>query len=386
MEQKLGILTANYTTPYVVGLCNLAETGPLVIEMPKGLVAGMVLDAWQRSLTDLGLVGPDKGQSGKYLIIGPGQPELNPKGYFIIHSTTNNIVFASRIIDPNQVEALIAQFKAYAFKDAANPPVIETAKVGDRKWSQMPPHGMAYWERLSDRINMEPVQERDRFMMAQLRFLGIEKGKPFKPDERQTKILTEAAKVGEMMAKANAYTRRFEPEMWPGARWKDALTVNTKQYSEFFDQLDERAGYFYEATAVSEAMRTRTPGFGQRYFTCYQDKDGGYLAGGNLYHLHVPANPPVEQFWSITIYDEATRCFIVNNTKKVDISSRDSSLVKNSDGSWDVYFGPEAPKGFEKNWVQTNKGEGWFPMFRFYAPTKAFFDKTWALGDLEKVK
>jgi hypothetical protein len=60
--------------------------------------------------------------------------------------------------------------------------------------------------------------------------------------------------------------------------------------------------------------------------------------------------------------------------------------VKNSDGSWDVYFGPEAPKGFEKNWVPTNKGEGWFPLFRFYGPTIAFFDKTWSLSDIEKVK
>jgi hypothetical protein len=70
----------------------------------------------------------------------------------------------------------------------------------------------------------------------------------------------------------------------------------------------------------------------------------------------------------------------------VDFSSKDTDLVKNADGSWDLYIGPETPKGFENNWVQTNKDKGWFPMFRFYAPTEAFFNKSWTLPDFEKVK
>jgi hypothetical protein len=109
------------------------------------------------------------------------------------------------------------------------------------------------------------------------------------------------------------------------------------------------------------------------------------LSGSNQYKIHVLANPPVGQFWSLTVYVEATRQMIVNNEKKVDVSSNDTSLVKNGDGSWDIYIGPEAPKGLEKNWVQTNKGSGWFPMFRFYAPTEPFFNKSWVLSDFEKV-
>jgi len=52
----------------------------------------------------------------------------------------------------------------------------------------------------------------------------------------------------------------------------------------------------------------------------------------------------------------------------------------------DVYVGPAAPKGFENNWVQTKPGEGWFALFRFYGPTEKLFDKSWVLGDFEKVK
>ena len=69
---------------------------------------------------------------------------------------------------------------------------------------------MEYWERLADIIHREPIQERDRFMMAMLKPLGIEKGQPFNPDDRQRKILTEAAFVGEAMAKANDF---FNPRI-----------------------------------------------------------------------------------------------------------------------------------------------------------------------------
>ena len=61
-------------------------------------------------------------------------------------------------------------------------------------------------------------------------------------------------------------------------------------------------------------------------------------------------------------------------------------IVKNPDGSIDVYFGPKAPLGKEANWVQTVPGKGWFTYFRFYGPTEAFFDKSWALPDIEPVK
>ena len=51
-----------------------------------------------------------------------------------------------------------------------------------------------------------------------------------------------------------------------------------------------------------------------------------------------------------------------------------------------LYFGPTSPKGSEKNWIQTVPGKAWFVGFRFYAPTKAYFDKSCRLPDMEKVK
>jgi hypothetical protein len=60
-------------------------------------------------------------------------------------------------------------------------------------------------------------------------------------------------------------------------------------------------------------------------------------------------------------------------------------MQKNADGSVDVYFGPTAPVGKDSNWVPTKPGGGFEVMFRAYAPTKAFFEKTWRLPDIEKM-
>jgi hypothetical protein len=218
-----------------------------------------------------------------------------------------------------------------------------------------------------------------------LKFLGIERGQPFKPDERQSKLLQDGVLVGEAMAKANTTDKRVEPPFWEGTNWKHALVVATDQKANTYDQLDERAAWFYEAVVISKAMLTQTVGVGQRYIASYKDADGAWLSGENTYKLHVPANPPAKNFWSVTAYDEATRQMPVTEQGRPDISSRKEDIVANEDGSVDVYFGPKAPEGKEANWVQTNPDKGWFAYFRFYGPTEAFFDKSWALPDIEKV-
>jgi hypothetical protein len=161
--------------------------------------------------------------------------------------------------------------------------------------------------------------------------------------------------------------------------------VSPDQKANTYDQLDERAAWFYEAVVISKAMLTQTPGVGQRYIASYKDGKGEWLSGENTYKLHVPANPPAKGFWSVTAYDEATRQMPVTEQGRPDISSRKQNIVKNDDGSIDVYFGPKSPEGHETNWVQTNPDKGWFAYFRFYGPTEAFFDKSWSLPDIEKI-
>jgi hypothetical protein len=387
-QEKLGILTPNFTTPYLITLIDTEASGPLVLELPSGLMAGMILDVWQRVLADLGVVGPDEGKGGKFLILPRDHEPVQPEGYYVVRTPGRSVFVGLRLLDADKEKAireLIPGIKTYTWSPKGTGEPMAVRHAGDLKWSQMPPHGMAYWESLNKVVQTEPVMERDRLILAQLRFLGIEKGKPFSPDARQQKILEDAVIVGEAMAKANTSDKRVEPPFWPGTNWKHALVVSVDQRTPGYDQLDERAAWFYEAIAVSKGMLTQTPGVGQRYIAAYKDGDGAWLSGGNTYRLRVPPNPPAAQFWSVTAYDEGTRGMVVTEQGRPDISSRKEDLVANADGSVDVYFGPEAPAGKEANWVQTVPGQGWFAYFRFYGPTEAFFDKSWALPDLERI-
>lgn len=137
-------------------------------------------------------------------------------------------------------------------------------------------------QRLADVLNREPVAERDRFFMAMLKPLGIEKGKPFKPTKRQKLILTQATLVGEAMARANDF---FNPRMEDSHYVKSsqgefATVALPDQRRQYHDDLDERAAWFYEAVTNDEMMHGHRHGKGQVYMAAYKDKDGDWLDGG----------------------------------------------------------------------------------------------------------
>jgi hypothetical protein len=107
--------------------------------------------------------------------------------------------------------------------------------------------------------------------------------------------------------------------------------------------------------------------------------------GQNDYTLTLPPNPPANNFWSVTVYDAETAAGLENGQPYPSLGSRDNPDT-NDDGSITLYFGPEAPAGKQKNWIRTIPGKGWFSLLRLYGPEKAFFEKEWIPGDVEKAK
>ena len=380
LEARRGILTANATTPYYLGFADLSA-GPLIIVMPEQGVQGGISDAWQRTI-------PGTESAGTHLVLAPGQKVPDDvKGYTVRESPNFNIFLGVRLTDadPERGKASLAKIQMYPYAQRDNPPKPDILDTGTKTWSGLPPRGMEYWERLNDVIQREPVEPRDIFFHDMLRPLGLEKEKPFKPDARQTKILTEAVLVGEAMAKANSADRRFAGSKFRSdAHWDFALQMDADNSAAFWDLLDERASWFYEAVGAGPAMAPKRPGSNSAYLGAYKDKAGAWLDGGNSYRLRIPPNPPIKLFWSVTLYDIDTRALIVNDQKIADRSSR-MDLRKNDDGSVDIYTGPTAPAGFEKNWIPTVPGKNWFAYFRFYQPTEPYFDRSWPLPDFERV-
>jgi hypothetical protein len=129
-------------------------------------------------------------------------------------------------------------------------------------------------------------------------------------------------------------------------------------------------------------MKSQTPGVGQAYLSCYTDRDGQWLDGGNDYVLRVPPNPPAKLFWSVTVYSAATRCLIDNPQQRGNRGSRNADLVYDDDGSVHVHFGPTQPADHQSNWIQTLPGQHWFTYFRLYGPLEPYFDRSWRLDDI----
>ena len=383
-KDRLGGLTYNATTPYVLPFIDLAD-GPWVVVMPEGEVRGAAHDMWQMAITKL-------TEPGKYLFVGPGQEvpkDAEAQGYKVQQSPTMNLLLGIRLM-ATDADARLAQLKkleVYPYAERANPRPRGYIRPEGKPWMAAAPEGFTYFERLAEAINKEPVFERDRFFMAMLKPLGIEKGKPFKPTKEQKAILTEAALVGEAMAKANDFSKRLEDAHYmDGSHWEFATVSPPDQRREHYDALDGRAAWFYEAVTNDPAMHGQKTGKGQVYLGAYKDKDGDWLDGGKNYTLHVPANVPAETFWSVTAYEVSTRTLINNKYEIADRSSR-MDLAMNADGSVDIYFGPDKPAGDKaRNWIPTEAGRAWFPYFRLYSPKQAFLDRTWVLPDIEKAK
>ncbi len=379
-------LTPNSTTIYAATHLDSA-VGPIVIESPPGAL-GMIDDIWQRPICDVGPFGPDKGEGGKFLVLPPDfEGDAPSDGYFVVRSPSRVFGYLVRglVSSRDDVKAAgenLRKVRIYPLSQKDNPPEMKFLSVSGKPLNLLPPTDFRYWERVAEIINREPVHERDRLILGMLAPLGIEKGKPFEPNERQKQILTKAAAMGNVMCQTIGFAKR-SGEYVPGSKWGFMITMNADQRAEHYDQIDERTDYTYQGIWVGEGMIKKLIGKGSQYIGAYSDPDDEWFDGGKNYTLHVPAKVPAERFWSVTVYDSLTRSQIVNGGLKPAVGSY-SGLEFNADGSVEIYFGPKAPKGKEKNWIQTVPGKSWFVFFRLYGPTEAFFDRSWVLPNVEK--
>jgi len=382
--------TPNVNTRYMYFFCNTKQDGPVVVDLPPAVPGasfyGTIEDAWYQPLTDIGF----EGKGGKYLVLPPDFKGDVPDGYIPVRPATYNTMTLLRSIlaslsekDVQAGDELVKQVKIYPLSKAANPPAQRLLDMSDVMFNGLVKYDETFFTILARVLTAETVQPRDLEMMGMLLPLGIERGKEFKPDAATVTLLNSAAKEAHawLMDKA---TTDMTP-WWTESQWgvpTPPITMPTAFHWEvpnYFD-VDSRA------IALSQYFcPTAKLGTGSFYFATFHDHSGSPLEGGNNYRLHVPAEVPVREFWSVTVYSLETSSFFLHATR-LTLGSLDKELQKNADGTVDVYFGPKPPAGQESNWLYTQPGQKWFPWFRVYGPEKAIFDKSWKLPDIETVK
>jgi hypothetical protein len=392
-EEKRDIITSNATTPYAAAYADLSKTNGMVeIVVPAGPVGGLVNDGQMRNVVDLGLAGPDKGKGGKYLILGPGvdEPENHDADY-VVRSKSNLLLTGFRVLagDDEQRNAL---FEAYKMNAYGEPSTTRLLSIGDTPYRGSNLRGMDHWIELHEHMQREAFGPEDAMALQFVKRLGIEKGKPFNPDERQKRILAEAEEKGFHMSVLLSAAREMDESLkhttfYEGSNWTVPLAI-TDIYSNIDKsgamELDVRTSWGHEAITVTEGMSAETVGVGSKYLGAYRDSDGVYFNSAYSYELIVPANPPAEQFWSLTAYNATTRAMVYTDRK--DVSSRHDIHV-NDDGSVPVYISSDpASMPHPQNTINVEGQGDIFFYFRVYAPTQDYFDKNWTLPDIRRME
>jgi len=376
------LLTANTETTYGVTMLDLAAWGPTVIEAPSESLC-VVDDFWFRYVADMGIAGPDGGKGGKYLFLPPGYDGEVPDGYFTYRTPTFTNFVVLRAL--GGVPAM-KQTRIYPLSEAADPSENEWINLSELAFNTIHSNDVSFYEEVNTLVQEEPADALDPERAGQLAAIGIVKGQPFAPDERMRGILEKAAPIAAAMARAVCYAPR-DPDAELYGTWKNGFVGGSYEFlRENARLLDARTQFHYLATVITPAMAHAQVGAGSAYAYTVNDASGDVLDGARNYRLHIDPDPPAKNFWAVDIYDTQTRSLLqVESTQWPALASNTDTMTKNSDGSFDLYFGPVAPEGKESNWVETIPGKSWFPIVRLYGPLEPWFDQTWRLNDIELI-
>ena len=412
LDAKTLITTPNSDVIYALSYVDLGKDGPLVMEAPPGL-QGILLDFWQRPIPvdggkffgDVGLPGPDEGKGGKMLLLPPDYKGEVPAGYYVYRSETNNVFVFLRSFyqDPKNLTpavALVEQSKIYPLngKEAAKPMTFPDASGVPANLLSV--SDVSAFDQLKELVESEGTTLADPDGLGMLAAIGIIKGQPFNPDAHTREILDRAAKTAYKMSRVIGFQevvggRDFR--VYPDRHWINPIADGTpanpggpldlswRRKAEGYLDLDLRIWFFTDYYSISPGMISQTPGKGAKYMIAFTDREDAPLSGGSSYRLHLPADIPAANFWSVTLYEAENASGLANGQPFPSLGLRDKP-AQNADGSTDLYLGAKAPQGKEGNWLATVPGKGYFAILRLYGPTEAAINKSWKPGDLEKVQ
>ena len=386
-------LTGNSSTVYCIPDLDLKRDGPTVVEVPDGLL-GAANDGWFRFINNL-------PTAGKYLYLPPGYDGPIPDGFAVYRPNSYRIwVFLRSSVKNGDVEAAAAlctdHVKVYPLSKFQNQPEMKFISATGKAFNTIHPNNSKFYDHLDEIIQYEPLEIIDAETRGLFASIGIEKGKKFSPDERMQKILSDGVALGNAVSRSIVWYPRYDMNMkgvrvYPdtGSAWIMAYTARNVHFNGENGQTmntDARVMFHYPYTAVTPAMASPRLGKGSDYAIAYVDSEKQFFDGAKTYKMTIPAEPPVGNFWAVTVYDTQTRSMLQTKQGAPTVGGNTEGIKKNVDGSYTIYFGPKAPEGFENNWVQTVPDKSWFVILRMYSPLKPWIDQTWRPSEVELVR
>ncbi|USD62822.1 DUF1254 domain-containing protein [Vibrio sp. SCSIO 43140] len=372
--------TVNNDTLYSQAHYDLDIAGPMVLEIPKTddrYFIVQLLDAYSDSITDL--YRDNAGTDGsKYLLVNRGWSGQVPEGIDgVIESRTPMVWLIQRtgVSGESDLQSALKVhdgFISYPLTEFGKPhQTVTLTKSSNRIPPMTLPQGLDWYALIDKELRKNPVSE-DKAVVDQFSYIGIGNDTSFdatKLSEAQKRGLLRAIETSKQViqyaGRSVGTTNNGWSMMYEGGRYgHDYLS---------------RASINLRAAGLNVPERALYP-------NRYTDAKGQKLSGNHAYRMTMPANPPADAFWSLTMYDAKNLFMVENSIDRYSISTNRSEELKyNSDGSLTVCIQSDKPKDEDCNWLPAPKEEFYLHM-RLYEPTQAILDNQYMLPQVQRIQ
>lgn len=398
VDSRQIVLTANSETIYAVHPVNLpAQGGAVVLEVPAKMLGMVNAPGWV-NISDIGPLGPDKGEGGTYIITAPSYDGPVPEDAIHLPSPANTVVWLLRGFVEDGDTAATVRFmqdgiRTYALADADTPPPTSFYNTSE---SQTQGHPM---DMLYDKEDVFPSIRQYFDMNGPPRGDGkhadvyshlLDAG--FFDGSIDPVLEAEAAEIGEIRQRIQTFSNRTPDALkWPGqSSWTWANNFEDELFTgreSGVYSASQHQNWSFMATFNAIGMTRPARGTGSQYIMATKDAEGAWLDGSEHYSLTIPADPPAKDFWSIILYNAEDRSMVRNEAFRWGVNSYAENIAVEESGAVMLHFAPDLPEGIAlENWIQTNPDEGYFVWFRTYGPTEAWYDGSWVLPDVQLEK
>jgi hypothetical protein len=383
-------VSPNNDTVYTVAMCDVRE-GPLALHVPDTAGRYYVLqfiDAWSNNFAYIGSRATGTSE-GEYLLAASDYDGAVPDGMKVVRAPTGIFVIAGRV----KVDGEADLPAAHAVQDGFTlvPLSGKQSPAGVPEPDERVGEDLEWWERFRAALAAFPPPAADAPYLAACEKLGLlEAETPYTddlPPERRA-LLVEGAKAGQAKIEELMKDVHASPAGWQSARHMfdynlDFFEVGTIDSDDW--KIDDRANAYVTRAVIARAGLWGNHGYEADYEAVWVDGDGAPLDGSNDYELRLESMPPVDAFWSLTMYNVPDFYLVANPIDRYSIGDRTPGLKTAEDGSVTIYLGKDSPGADkESNWLPSPEG-AFRPILRMYQPREAILDGSYVLPAVTRV-
>jgi hypothetical protein len=389
-------VSPNNDTLYMYAVADV-RSGPLVLHTPDTHDRYYVLqliDAWSNNFAYVGRRATGT-QEANYLIAPHDYSGPVPEGMKVIHAPTGLLMIGGRVAtngaaDLPAAHALQDQFTITAlsvYQGGAAPAAVPGVPEADPRVSD----DLKWWERFRVALAAFPPPAADAPFLALCEKFGLTAAEsPYiNPDPALEQVLVLGQKAGE-----DKIEELLKTAIKRVNGWQNALHIfdyNLDFYeigaidSPQWKIADRKTAYVLRAVAARAGL-WGNHGYEADYQIVYTDADDQLLDSAHSYELHLPVPPPVNAFWSLTMYDAHDFYLVANPIHRYSIGDRTPGLKYGADGSLTIYMQKDSPGADkESNWLPTPQTGNFRPVMRMYQPQQPITEGTYLLPAIKRV-